>query len=332
MAQTQIPSPAPLIDPDAGLIRLVEVSKSFTLPDGQVFDAVRAVTLSIPRGRIFGLIGKSGAGKSTLLRLINLLERPDRGEVWVGEHALTALPKRALRRERQNVGMIFQQFNLLQNATVFENVAFPLRLHGRRSEADIAARVRECLAVVGLTDKLASYPAQLSGGQKQRVAIARALAPHPQVLLCDEPTSALDTETTRSVLDTLRDINTQLGVTIVIVTHELSVVRALCDYAAVLENGQLVEQFAVADRDTPRLSTLGRELAHEQAREAILQAHAARLAAAPAVPSAPAIPPTAATTSFTAAAPAVPATAQGGARPGPLAALGEPAFIRRETA
>jgi len=159
-------------------------------------------------------------------------------------------------------------------------VAFPLKLHGNRSRAEIEARVQECLAVVGLTDKLHSHPAQLSGGQKQRVAIARALAPHPKVLLCDEPTSALDTETTRSVLDTLREINQRLGVTIVIVTHELHVVHALCDHVAVLENGQLVERFDVGDQATPRLSALGRELAQEQVREDILKEHAARIAQA----------------------------------------------------
>ena len=262
------------------LIALAAVSKSFTLPDGRVFDAVQSVTLDIAAGQVFGLIGKSGAGKSTLLRLINLLERPDAGQVRVDGRDLTALSKRELRETRQGIGMIFQQFNLLQNASVFDNVAFPLKLHGNRSKAEIEQRVRECLAVVGLTDKIHSYPAQLSGGQKQRVAIARALAPKPKVLLCDEPTSALDTETTRSVLQTLREINRKLGVTIVIVTHELSVVHALCDRVAVLEGGQLVEQFDVRDHRTPRISALGRELAEEQAREDILREHAARIAAA----------------------------------------------------
>ena len=192
---TPIPSSAA-----PALIALAAVSKSFTLPDGRVFDAVQSVTLDIAAGQVFGLIGKSGAGKSTLLRLINLLERPDAGQVRVDGRDLTALSKRELRETRQGIGMIFQQFNLLQNASVFDNVAFPLKLHGNRSKAEIEQRVRECLAVVGLTDKIHSYPAQLSGGQKQRVAIARALAPKPKVLLCDEPTSALDTETTRSVL------------------------------------------------------------------------------------------------------------------------------------
>ena len=171
----------------APLIRLREVSKSFKLPDGKHFDAVKQVSLEVRAGDVFGLIGKSGAGKSTLLRLINLLERPDAGEVLVNGQNLLDLNKRALREARQSIGMIFQQFNLLQNATVFDNVAFPLRIHGKHSRAEIAARVRECLEIVGLTDKIDAYPAQLSGGQKQRVAIARALAPRPAVLLCDEP-------------------------------------------------------------------------------------------------------------------------------------------------
>src|SRR3989475_495747 len=208
--------------PENALIRLRDLQKKFVTADGKHFDAVRSVSLDIGQGTVFGLIGKSGAGKSTLLRLINLLERPDSGEVVVAGQRLTDLGRRALREARQNIGMIFQQFNLLQNATVFENVAFPLRIHGGHSRAQIEQRVRECLDIVGLTDKAASHPAQLSGGQKQRVAIARALAPRPQVLLCDEPTSALDSETTRSILATLADINSRLGVTIVIVTHELA--------------------------------------------------------------------------------------------------------------
>lgn len=255
------------------LIQLIEVSKTFSLPDGRSFDAVQSLSLDIPAGQVFGLIGKSGAGKSTLLRLINLLERPDAGQVLLDGHDLTRLSKRQLRTVRQDLGMIFQQFNLLQNATVFDNVAFPLSLHGRSSKKEIATRVHECLELVGLTDKTHHYPAQLSGGQKQRVAIARALAPRPKVMLCDEPTSALDTETTRSLLGTLRDINRQLGVTIVVVTHELAVVHSLCSRVAVLEKGQLVEQFNVDDLTTPRISALGRELLKERQDTDILNAH-----------------------------------------------------------
>lgn len=243
------------------IIELLSVRKAFTLPDGQHFDAVHPISLAIGRGDIFGLIGKSGAGKSTLLRLINLLERPDAGSVKVAGRELTALGRGELRDARQNIGMIFQQFNLLQNATVYDNVAFPLRIHDHHSRAEIDARVRECLALVGLSDKQDSYPSRLSGGQKQRVAIARALAPRPEVLLCDEPTSALDSETTRSLLQTLRDINRELGVTIVIVTHELAVVDQLCRHVAVLERGHLIEQFAVDGPAEARHSALGRELA-----------------------------------------------------------------------
>ena len=248
-------------DIDSPVIRLDNVQKSFSLPSGEVFDAVRSVSLDIAAGDVFGLIGTSGAGKSTLLRLINLLERPDAGRVLVSGRDLTQLSRGQLRDTRQNIGMVFQQFNLLQNASVFDNVAFPLKIHGRHSRAEIDARVRECLALVGLAEKIDSYPAQLSGGQKQRVAIARALAPRPQVLLCDEPTSALDTETTRALLQTLRDINQKIGVTIVIVTHELSVVELLCRHVAIMEHGRVVEQFAVdAATAAPRVSALGREL------------------------------------------------------------------------
>lgn len=243
------------------VIRLQAVKKSFALPGGGTFDAVHSLSLDIHAGDTFGLIGKSGAGKSTLLRLINLLERPDAGQVIVSGRDLTQLSRRELRDTRQNIGMIFQQFNLIQNGTVADNVAFPLKIHGRHTRAEIQARVRECLKLVGLEDKAASYPAQLSGGQKQRVAIARALAPRPQVLLCDEPTSALDSETTRELLQTLREVNEKLGVTIVIVTHELSVVEALCRHVAILEQGRLVEQFEVdGPSAAQRRTALGREI------------------------------------------------------------------------
>lgn len=262
----------------SAVIELTSVQKSYALPDGQHFAAVHPISLSIARGDIFGLIGQSGAGKSTLLRLINLLEQPDAGSVKVAGRELTALGRRELREARQNIGMIFQQFNLLQNATVYDNVAFPLRIHGHHSRAEIDARVHECLALVGLSDKRDSYPARLSGGQKQRVAIARALAPRPEVLLCDEPSSALDSETTRSLLQTLRDINRELGVTIVIVTHELAVVDQLCSHVAVLEHGRLVEQFAVDAPAEARRSVLGRELAELVAQRQWREARAAAVA------------------------------------------------------
>lgn len=241
------------------IIAIEGASKSFALPRGQRFHAVRNVSLQVMPGDVYGLIGKSGAGKSTLLRLINLLERPDSGAVTVAGRALTALDKADLRAARQNIGMIFQQFNLLQNATVFDNVALPLRIH-KILAAQVSTRVDACLELVGLRDKAHSYPAQLSGGQKQRVAIARALASHPAVLLCDEPTSALDPDTTRALLDTLRDINRRLGVTIVIVSHALEVVGAICNRVAVIEDGAIAEQFAIDDRHLRR-TTLGRELA-----------------------------------------------------------------------
>ncbi len=256
-----------LEQPQRVLIDIDRVSKSFAGRRGSgaapaAFPAVREVTLRVYQNDIFGLIGKSGAGKSTLLRLINLLERPDSGRVVVDGRELTALSKPDLRAARQNIGMIFQQFNLLQNATVFDNVAFPLRIHGLLNAPRLNARVRECLELVGLVDKAGNYPAQLSGGQKQRAAIARALASRPAVLLCDEPTSALDAETTRELLDTLRNINRELGVTMVIVSHELSVLGALCNRVAVLEDGALAEQFALADTSIARSTLLGRELAY----------------------------------------------------------------------
>jgi D-methionine transport system ATP-binding protein len=242
----------------APLLRLAGLQKSFALPDGGRFDAVRGVSLTVHAGEIYGIAGRSGAGKSTLLRLVNLLERPDAGTVAVDGQELTALSKRELRAARQNIGMIFQGFHLLQNATVADNVAFPLRIHGGRTRAQIAQRVTECLDLVGLPDKATSFPAQLSGGQKQRVAIARALASGPAVLLCDEPTSALDAETTRQILRTLADVRQRLGVTVVIVSHELDVLAALCDRVAIVEDGVIAEELRL---DQPRATTaLGREL------------------------------------------------------------------------
>lgn len=253
---------AHLLPERAVAIRLDDVARTYPLPDGSRFEAVRGVSLTIRAGEVHGLVGRSGAGKSTLLRLMNLLERPDRGSVIVDGAELTSLDKRGLRHARRRIGMIFRQFNLLQNATVFENIAFPLRIHDAMNAPRLKARVEECLAIVGLGERAASYPAQLSGGQKQRVAIARALASQPAVLLCDEPTSALDPETTRGLLETLRDINRQLGVTIVIVSHELQVLGTLCDRVAVIEHGLVAEEFALNDHSAPRITALGRELAY----------------------------------------------------------------------
>lgn len=224
--------------------------------------AVHPLSLSIDQGEVFGLMGYSGAGKSTLLRLINLLERPDSGKVLIDGQDLTAMNAAQLRTARQNIGMVFQQFNLLANRTVAGNVAFPLEIAGW-SKNKINERVRECLQIVGLSDRAQHYPAQLSGGQKQRVGIARALAPNPHVILADEPTSALDPATTRSVLDCLQDINRRFNVTIVIVTHEMSVIRRLCRRTALLHQGHLLEVADVRDKQILAHTDIGRELVQE---------------------------------------------------------------------
>lgn len=244
------------------MIILENVSKHYQNRDKSRFAAVEPTDLHIRAGEIFGLMGYSGAGKSTLLRLINLLERPDSGRVVVDKQDLTAMSEAQLRRARQNIGMIFQQFNLLANRTVAQNVAFPLEIAGWQPE-DIRQRVAECLDVVGLNERAEHYPAQLSGGQKQRVGIARALAPKPHVMLADEPTSALDPATTRSVLGCLQDINQRFGVTIVIVTHEMSVIRRLCHRTALLDKGKLLEVAEVKDGEILAQSEIGRELLRE---------------------------------------------------------------------
>lgn len=241
------------------MIHLKNVHKRFKRPEGGWFDAVRDTTLHIRAGEIFGLIGFSGAGKSTLLRLINLLERPDSGVVEVDGKNLTALTASELRQARQNIGMVFQQFNLMANRTVAANIAFPLEIAGW-SRQDIDKRVAECLEIVGLSDRAQHYPAQLSGGQKQRVGIARALAPRPHVILADEPTSALDPKTTQSILDCLQDINVRFGVTVVIVTHEMHVVRSICHRAALLDAGEVVELLEVEARQVSAKSDLAKSL------------------------------------------------------------------------
>lgn len=227
------------------LIHLHNLHKTYLTGPAPV-PALRGVDLRVDAGEVFGIIGASGAGKSTLLRVINLLERPDVGDVRVAGLDLMSLDDTGLRQARQHIGMIFQHFNLLSSRTVAENVAWPLRIAGQ-SAAQSAPRVRELLARVGLQDQADKYPAQLSGGQKQRVGVARALATNPKVLLCDEATSALDPETTRSILDLLAQINRDLGLTIVLITHEMEVVRRVCDRVAVLDGGTIVEQGPVAD-------------------------------------------------------------------------------------
>ncbi|AIQ20312.1 methionine ABC transporter ATP-binding protein [Paenibacillus sp. FSL H7-0357] len=204
------------------------------------------LNLSIKKGEVFGVIGHSGAGKSTLIRCINLLERPTEGEVWVNGVDLTALNQRQLQVQRRKIGMIFQHFNLLTSATVYDNIAFPLRLMGTPGK-EIDHKVKELITLVGLEQHLNKYPAQLSGGQKQRVGVARALASDPDVLLCDEATSALDPQTTDSILRLLLDINKRFNLTIVLITHEMHVIQSICDRVAVIHGGGIIEQGDVAE-------------------------------------------------------------------------------------
>ncbi|WP_297425787.1 methionine ABC transporter ATP-binding protein [uncultured Acinetobacter sp.] len=221
------------------MIQFKNISKHYQLK-GQTLTALKQINLDIPQGSIFGIIGYSGAGKSTLIRLINLLERPSEGQVIVNGHDLTALNAASLRQQRANIGMIFQHFNLMQTKTVAANIEMPMQLLGW-SKAKRQQRLDELLAFIGLEHKRNAYPDELSGGQKQRVGIARALANHPKILLCDEATSALDPQTTQSVLQLLKKINQEQGITIVMVTHEMDVIESVCDHVAVMEQGQVIE-------------------------------------------------------------------------------------------
>ncbi|MDT8899665.1 methionine ABC transporter ATP-binding protein [Anaeroselena agilis] len=227
------------------MIKLAGIEKEYRGTAGPI-RALQGVDLGVRAGEIYGIIGKSGAGKSTLIRCINMLEKPTAGRVTVDGEELTTLSDRQLREVRKKIGMIFQHFNLISCRTVLENVAFPLELAGK-SRQEIAAEVLPLLELVGLADRRDQYPAQLSGGQKQRVAIARALANKPKVLLCDEATSALDPQTTRAILELLRDINRKLQLTIVLITHEMQVIKEICDRVAVIEDGTIIEQGAVID-------------------------------------------------------------------------------------
>ena len=222
------------------MIQLERISKSFVTASGTVH-AVQDVNLQIGEGEIFGIIGFSGAGKSTLVRCINLLERPTEGRVIVDGEDLTAMDLKKLREVRKKIGMIFQHFNLMRSRTVFQNIAFPLKKSGL-SKAEKEKKIESLLELVGLSDKKDAYPSQLSGGQKQRVAIARALANDPKVLLCDEATSALDPQTTQSILKLLKQVNETLGITIVLITHEMAVVKDICDRVAIMEQGRVVEE------------------------------------------------------------------------------------------
>lgn len=227
------------------MIRVEHLNKVFRSVGEEVV-AADDISFAIDKGDIYGVIGLSGAGKSTLVRCLNLLEQPSSGNVYIGEKNLTKLSGKELRMERRKIGMIFQHFNLLMQRTVLDNVCFPLEIAGmKKKEARECAR--KMLQTVGLEDKAKAYPVQLSGGQKQRVAIARVLAANPEIILCDEATSALDPQTTKSILDLLRDINLQYGITIVVITHEMSVVREICSHVAVLDRGRLVESGTVEE-------------------------------------------------------------------------------------
>jgi len=227
------------------MIELTDIHKTFKVGNREV-EALKGVNIRVDKGEVYGVIGFSGAGKSTLLRMINLLEKPTRGRVTVNGQNLLELNEKQLRNARKRIGIIFQHFNLLSSLNIFDNVAEILRIN-RVPKPEIQRKVDELLKLVGLEDKAKAYPSQLSGGQKQRVGIARALAMDPEILLCDEATSALDPQTTESILELLLDINRKLGLTIVLITHEMHVIQKICDKVAVMENGQVIEQGTVLD-------------------------------------------------------------------------------------
>lgn len=255
------------------MIELKDISVTFYQPDRQI-NAVKDVNLTIDKGDIYGIVGFSGAGKSTLVRVINLLQRPTSGEVIIKGENITNLKGKDLRRKRQSIGMIFQHFNLMASRTIFDNVDFSLKYSGK-SKQERKEKVTELLELVGLSDKHDAYPSQLSGGQKQRVAIARALANDPEILLCDEATSALDPKTTLQILSLLKELNKRLNLTIVLITHEMQVVKEICNKVAVMENGEIVEKgdsvtlFSQAEKELTQ--TFIRTASHiDQALETIL--------------------------------------------------------------
>ena len=227
------------------MIKLENISKSFAI-NGKTVEAVKDVSLAIRQGEIFGIIGFSGAGKSTLVRCINLLEKPEKGRVIIDGEDITHYEGKELRHVRQKIGMIFQHFNLMPSRTVFENIELPLKLT-KLSASERSQKIKKLLDLVVLSDKAQSYPSQLSGGQKQRVAIARALANDPKVLLCDEATSALDPQTTHSILQLLKEVNTRLGITVVVITHQMEVIKGICDRVAVMQKGVVVEEGDIVD-------------------------------------------------------------------------------------
>ena len=240
------------------MIRLEGIKKRFQSKMGEI-EVLHGVDVEIKKGEVFGIIGLSGAGKSTLVRCINLLERPTGGRVWLDGVELTALNEKELREQRRHMGMIFQQFHLLMQKTALENVCFPLLISGV-PKAQAKERAKELLELVGLADRMESYPSQLSGGQKQRVAIARALATEPKVLLCDEATSALDPNTTAGVLALLKDINERLGITIVVITHEMSVIQEICDRVSIIDGGLIAEEGTVEEIFRNPKTQIGKEL------------------------------------------------------------------------
>ena len=239
-------------------IVIENVSKTYSTKDGTV-EALKNVSLEIEAGDIYGIIGMSGAGKSTLVRCMNFLEVPTEGRVLIKGKSLGDFSKKELRKQREDIGMIFQHFNLLMQNTVLENVCFPLYNQGKKKK-EARERAMELLEIVGLNDRANAYPAQLSGGQKQRVAIARALASDPKILLCDEATSALDPQTTSSILELLKDINHRFGITIVIITHQMSVVREICTHVAIMKEGEVAEKGLVAEIFTHPKSRVAKEL------------------------------------------------------------------------
>ena len=246
------------------MIEIIGLNKTFETANGPL-EVLRDINLKINDGEIFGIIGLSGAGKSTLVRCINQLERPTTGTVLIDGKDMTKLPQKELLEARRSIGMIFQSFNLLEQRDVLKNVCFPLEISGVKKD-EAVARATELIEMVGLSDRIHSYPSQLSGGQKQRVAIARAMATRPRYLLCDEATSALDTATTQSILDILKDINEKTGVTVVVITHEMKVIDQICDRVAVIDSSRIVEIGEVSEVFTNPKSEIAKELILPQAK------------------------------------------------------------------
>ncbi len=242
------------------MIEVINVNKHYPTASGNL-EALKAINLHVNQGEIYGVIGKSGAGKSTLIRCINLLERPNDGQIKIEDQDITQFSAAKLRKLRSQIGMIFQHFNILVSKTVWQNVALPMQIAGK-DKAHIKKRVQSLLDLVGLGDKAKQYPAQLSGGQKQRVAIARALANDPKVLLCDEATSALDPQTTSSILRLLKDINQRFGLTILLITHEMDVIKQICDRVALLDQGEIIEQADTFEFFSQPKTAMAQQLVH----------------------------------------------------------------------